>query len=206
MSKRIEKVCNKYDSESSESEQYYKKKQRTKSLVKKNQVISAKDKKKLSKKIQSEESQSEESEDIQFVGTQSDSEGTQSGESSSEEIKEKFNKKKKELQLSRTKRETKEKLIVATKKNIPDIDLNGNSDVRHICIVRINDDYSYGKYGEFCMIIKNSNGFMNATKLCNDANRKFRNWKLNAYANELIDEVASSAIYPADDATSSINS
>lgn len=168
MSKRIEKVCKKYDSESSESEKYHKKKQHTKSP-----------KKKLSEKIQPEE--------------------TQSRESSSEEIKEKNNKKKREPQISINKRESKEKLIVATKKNIPNIDLKGNDDIRQLCIVKINNDYSYGKYGEFCMVIKNSNGYMNATKLCKEAGKEFFNWKSNAVSKELISEVVSSLGIPRDD-------
>ena len=79
---------------------------------------------------------------------------------------------------------------MATKKNIPDIDLKGNNDIRQLCIVKINNDYSYGKYGEFCVIIKNSNGYMNATKLCNEAGKNFKHWKTNITSKELIDEVS----------------
>jgi len=73
------------------------------------------------------------------------------------------------------------------KENMSDIDSKGDN-VKHVCIVKINDDFSYGKYGEFCMIIKNSNGYMNATNLCKEAGKEFFHWKANSISKEFIKE------------------
>ena len=88
--------------------------------------------------------------------------------------------------------------ILATKAKLPKIKVRNDDDIRNLCIIRINDDFSYGNYGVFQVIIKNDNGFMNATKLCKDGGKEFRNWKANANAKELISAVSSSARIPAD--------
>lgn len=72
-----------------------------------------------------------------------------------------------------------------TKENILGID-SKEDNVKHVCITKINDDYSYGKYGKFSVVIKHSNGYMNATQLCNDAGKKFKHWKCNAVSKEFI--------------------
>lgn len=64
----------------------------------------------------------------------------------------------------------------------------------------IDDNHSYGKYGDFRVIIMNSNGYINATKLCNYFNesksanepkKEFRKWKENDGSEQLIDEINS---------------
>lgn len=59
----------------------------------------------------------------------------------------------------------------------------------------INDEYSYGKYGDFKVIMMNSNSCINATKLCNEynkskldkeSNKEFIHWKENKSSRELI--------------------
>ena len=62
--------------------------------------------------------------------------------------------------------------------------------IRHACIESIDENYSYGNYGKFQMIIMNKNGYMNATKLCKDAGKEFFNWKANANSKELIEEAS----------------
>lgn len=58
------------------------------------------------------------------------------------------------------------------------------------------ETYSYGQYGEFNVIMK-ENGYINATKLCQDAQNKtgskkeFRHWKNNSYAKRIIAAIAS---------------
>ena len=78
-----------------------------------------------------------------------------------------------------------------------------NNDIRNIIFEKINDKYSYGKYGTFDVIIMNRNGYINATRLCESAlNRKgkpkqFRDWKVNKNTNELLNALSAAAEYPA---------
>ena len=83
------------------------------------------------------------------------------------------------------------------KNKIPNIKLKGDDDIRHVCIETIDENYSYGNYGEFQMIIMNKNGYMNATKLCKDAGKEFRYWKENTSAKELIRELSAYVGIPA---------
>ena len=43
----------------------------------------------------------------------------------------------------------------------------------------INDNYTYGKFGPFNVVMMKINGFINATKLCKDAGERFRDWTDN---------------------------
>jgi len=43
----------------------------------------------------------------------------------------------------------------------------GNKDIRNVIFKKINDDYSWGKYGDIMVIMMNENGYMNVTCLCN---------------------------------------
>jgi len=58
-----------------------------------------------------------------------------------------------------------------------------NNDIRNICFEDINEKYSYGKFGGFNVILMKENGYINATKLCQDAmtetgsKKSFREWK-----------------------------
>jgi hypothetical protein len=54
---------------------------------------------------------------------------------------------------------------------------------------KINDQYSYGQYADFKVIIMNSNSYINATKLCNQNGKRFDNWLRNDGNKELINEV-----------------
>src|SRR5271154_666725 len=60
----------------------------------------------------------------------------------------------------------------------------------------INDDYGWGKYGDFKVIIMNENGYINATKICHDAKTKngkrkeFRHWKESTNANLIMEEIS----------------
>ena len=61
----------------------------------------------------------------------------------------------------------------------------------------INDKYSYGKYGDFKVIVMKKNGYINATKICNDAVTKngtkkdFKEWKRISTAKEIMKEISS---------------
>ena len=51
----------------------------------------------------------------------------------------------------------------------------------------INDQYAYGKYIDFTVIIMKSNGYVNATKLCDGTNKRFRHWLENTKTKEYIE-------------------
>jgi hypothetical protein len=40
----------------------------------------------------------------------------------------------------------------------------------------VNADYGWGKYGEFRVLIRAKDGWINVTKLCSDGNRKLNDW------------------------------
>jgi len=54
---------------------------------------------------------------------------------------------------------------------------------------QINSKFSYGKYGEFKVILMNSNGYINATKLCALAGKHFFHWMGNKQSKGLITEI-----------------
>nr|QZX43509.2 KilA-N domain-containing protein [Mimivirus sp.] len=64
----------------------------------------------------------------------------------------------------------------------------------------INEQYAYGQYSEFVVIIDKYTGYINATKLCglNNNGKGFKNWLPNKHSKELIKEVAKLAGIPAD--------
>lgn len=73
-----------------------------------------------------------------------------------------------------------------------------NDDIRNIIYKNIDDNFAYGKLGDFEVILMRSNGYCNASKLCalinklnkNKGNdlpiKKYKNWKLNKSSVELI--------------------
>ena len=50
----------------------------------------------------------------------------------------------------------------------------------------INNDYAYGKYSEFTIIIMTSNKFINITNICNDYKKDFYDWSKEEHNIELI--------------------
>nr|AEX62219.1 putative KilA-N domain-containing protein [Moumouvirus Monve] len=70
------------------------------------------------------------------------------------------------------------------------------TDIRNIIFERINDEYYWGKYGDF-EVIMDSDGYINVTKLCSEARTKngkhkeFKQWKRTSDADEYIDEISS---------------
>ena len=62
----------------------------------------------------------------------------------------------------------------------------------------INNEYCWAKYGDFKVIMMTDNGYINATKLCNDAETKngtqkeFKRWKNNSNAKEIMEEISKS--------------
>ena len=58
--------------------------------------------------------------------------------------------------------------------------------LNQIIFEHIDDKYSYGKYGDFKVIMMTSNRYINATKLCNEYNKRFDNWLKNDGNKQLI--------------------
>lgn len=59
-------------------------------------------------------------------------------------------------------------------------------DIRQVCTVKIDKNYSHGKYGDFDVIIMDKNGYINATNLCKLGNKNFYDWKATKRAGKLI--------------------
>jgi hypothetical protein len=55
-----------------------------------------------------------------------------------------------------------------------------------ICYERIKDNFYYGKFGDFKLVVDKSTGCFNATKLCTDGGKEFRQWKRLERVQELI--------------------
>src|SRR5579864_919468 len=45
-----------------------------------------------------------------------------------------------------------------------------------VCFERIKDTFYYGMFGEFKLVVDKSTGCFNATKLCKDGGKEFRQW------------------------------
>ena len=63
------------------------------------------------------------------------------------------------------------------------------TDLSDILFENINNNYSYGAYGDFKVIIMKKNNYINATKLCSENNKRYEHWSRNASNEELINEV-----------------
>ena len=49
-------------------------------------------------------------------------------------------------------------------------------------------EYGLGKYGDFKVLIRRKDGYINATKLCKDGGRRFSHWVENERSRELLSE------------------
>jgi hypothetical protein len=56
-------------------------------------------------------------------------------------------------------------------------------------IEHINEKYAYGKYGDFKVIMMTKNRYINATKLCKEYSKEFKNWLRNDNNKTLINKV-----------------
>jgi hypothetical protein len=63
--------------------------------------------------------------------------------------------------------------------NVIKIDKKENGkDIREICFENINEQYSLGRYDDFPVIVANQNGYMNATKLCQEIAKQMGSKKI----------------------------
>lgn len=53
----------------------------------------------------------------------------------------------------------------------------------------IDNEYAYGKYGDFTIIIKLSNGYINITNICEEYKKDFNNWSNEENNIQLINAV-----------------
>ena len=53
----------------------------------------------------------------------------------------------------------------------------------------INNDYAYSKYENYTVIMMISNRYINATKLCKQYGKEFKNWIRNESIKQVIEEV-----------------
>ena len=65
--------------------------------------------------------------------------------------------------------------------------VDNNLDITKLAYEKINDKYSKAKYGEFDVIMDMTTGYINATKLCTDGGKQFKNWTRNDSSKELIE-------------------
>ncbi len=67
------------------------------------------------------------------------------------------------------------------------------SNITDIAYQQIKGDYYWARYGDFKVIMNKSNGYINATKLCQlgGNSKELKNWTANSTSNSLIKEVSS---------------
>ena len=61
-----------------------------------------------------------------------------------------------------------------------------------VAFEQIQGNYWYGAYGEFRVVMMKSNGYINATKMCNDGGKRFFNWSDLKSSHQLIQVYESS--------------
>ncbi|BCS83660.1 putative KilA-N domain-containing protein [Cotonvirus japonicus] len=137
----------------------------------------------------------------------SDSENSDSESSSDSENDIKSVPKKKSLNKKEYfKRKSSKKFLVSeSEEDMPDINsLNDDSDddkpqdnfeniveskendFRNIIFENINEKFAIGKFGDFEVIINRDNGYINATQLCKDCGKDYKNWNQNSFSKKLI--------------------
>jgi hypothetical protein len=58
-----------------------------------------------------------------------------------------------------------------------------------IAFQQIKDEFWYGAYGEFRVVMDKTDGYINATKMCADGGKEYKNWSLLNHSQELIQAV-----------------
>ena len=68
-----------------------------------------------------------------------------------------------------------------------------NSHTADIFVERIRNNYWYGAYGPFKVVMMKDTGYINVTKLCADAGKMFRHWHENKTSQNLLRVFADNA-------------
>ena len=61
-----------------------------------------------------------------------------------------------------------------------------SSNIKQICFETINEEYSYGMYGDFKVIMHTKTSYINVTKLCSIENKRYESWSRTDSSIELI--------------------
>jgi hypothetical protein len=75
------------------------------------------------------------------------------------------------------------------------------TNIKNIIFKKIDDKFSYGKYGQFSVILMNKNGYVNATKLCNMGGKKLMHWNENKTSDNLLYTLSKITNIPKDELT-----
>lgn len=65
------------------------------------------------------------------------------------------------------------------------------TNLRDICFQQITDEYWYGLYGPFRLVVDAKNDLFNATKLCHDGGKKFKHYLENKRSKHLLSHLSS---------------
>src|SRR3978361_1192711 len=60
-----------------------------------------------------------------------------------------------------------------------------------VCYAQIHDNFWYGQFGDFNLIIDRATSYFNATKLCDAGGKRFKNWFQNKQSKELFEYISS---------------
>lgn len=63
------------------------------------------------------------------------------------------------------------------------------SNLNEIVFENVNDEYGWGMYGDFKVLIHKETGYINAPKLCAQGGKRFENWLKNERSKELIEVI-----------------
>lgn len=63
--------------------------------------------------------------------------------------------------------------------------------LKDVCFKQVSEQYWYGLFGDFKLIIDRETGYFNATKLCQDGGRRFHKWLENKQAKDLLESCKS---------------
>src|SRR5277367_3645938 len=72
-----------------------------------------------------------------------------------------------------------------------------------ICFKQIKDNFWLGQYGDFQVIMMEDCSYVNATKLCSDGGKLFKNWLANDASKKLINALEDQLGHQASDFTPS---
>lgn len=61
----------------------------------------------------------------------------------------------------------------------------------------VNENYGWGKYGDFKVLIRKKDGYINVSRLCRDGKKEFKNWNANENSKKLVEEVEALAGFQA---------
>jgi hypothetical protein len=56
-----------------------------------------------------------------------------------------------------------------------------------VCFEQVKDQFCYGVYGPFRIVVDQADGYINATKLCSSGGKQFHHWKQSATAKRLVE-------------------